>query len=224
MDFGKAAKMTEQERATEVLRRLATSYPDARSSLDYVSAWELLVATVLSAQCTDERVNMVTPALFSKYPSVRAFADAPLEELETAIKSTGFYRNKAKNLQGAAKKLLADFYGDVPRTMEDLLTLPGVARKTANCVLGNAFGIMDGIAVDTHVGRLAQRLGFTERSDPVKIEQDLMGTLPRDSWLAANHLLIYHGRAVCQARKPLCESCTLYDICPRRGVAPALSR
>ena len=208
------SQLCDQQRAEEIVRRLEGCYPDARCSLGFGSPWELLVSTILSAQCTDERVNAVTPGLFAKYSTVRAFADVPIEELEEAIRSTGFYRNKAKNIQAAARLVISEHGGEVPRTMEELIALPGVARKTANCVLGNAFGLVEGVAVDTHVGRLAQRLALTVFGDPVKIERDLMDVLPRDKWLAANHLLIYHGRAVSQSRKPDCAVCVLLDLCP----------
>ncbi len=205
---------TEQQRVRELIARLEALYPDAKCSLDFSSPWELLVATMLSAQCTDERVNMVTPGLFRRFPTIQAFADAPIEEIEDAVRSTGFFRNKAKNIQATARLLLSNHEGAVPRSMETMVGLPGVARKTANCVLGNAYEIVEGIAVDTHVGRLGQRLGLTDQSDPVKVEQELMKVLPKEKWLATNHLLIYHGRAICQARKPACHICTLVDLCP----------
>lgn len=218
MAQGSGTDDVQAEGAREIVARLRRLYPDATCSLGFGSPWELLVATILSAQCTDERVNMVTPCLFRRFPTIQSFADAPIEELEEAIRTTGFYRNKARSIQGAARKIVGEFGGAVPHTMEELLTLPGVARKTANCVLGNAFGIVEGIAVDTHVGRLAQRLGWSSQSDPVRIERDLMARLPRGDWLAANHLLIYHGRAVCHARKARCQDCTLAALCPT-GVA-----
>ena len=196
---------------TEELRRL---YPDARCTLDFSHALELLVATELAAQCTDERVNMVTPTLFRKYRNAGEYATASQEELEQDIRSTGFYRNKAKNLRAAAQRLVTDYAGEVPRTMADLLSLPGVARKTANVVLGNAFGMVEGFVVDTHVGRLARRFGWTSNEDPVKVEQDLMHVVPQKDWLDLSHLLIYHGRAICLARKPLCEQCTLAKLSP----------
>ena len=196
---------------TAELRRL---YPDAKCSLDFTNPLELLVATQLSAQCTDERVNLVTVDLFKKYPSAEHYAAVSQEELEKDIKSTGFYHNKAKNLRGAAQRLLTDFGGEVPRTMEELLTLPGVARKTANVVLGNAYGIIVGFVVDTHIGRLARRFGWTTSDDPVKVEQDLMRIIPQQDWLDLSHMLIYHGRATCTARKPACPACTLAELCP----------
>lgn len=205
---------SERARALEILRLLRADYPDARCSLTFSSPLELLVATILSAQCTDERVNAVTVALFQKYRSAADYAAAAPEALEQDIKQTGFYRNKAKHIRAAAQ-LLSDAYGgEVPRTMEALIGLPGVARKTANVVLGNAYGIVEGVVVDTHVGRIARRLGLTESEEPVRVEQDLMAVLPREDWLDFSHLLIYHGRAVCQARRPLCELCDLRPLCP----------
>ena len=205
---------TVSERANEILRRLHAAYPDARCSLDYADAFQLLVATILSAQCTDERVNMVTPALFARFPTPAAMAEASTEDVEALIKSTGFYHNKAKSILGAARKLVEDFEGVVPRTMAELLSVPGAARKTANVVLSNAYDVVEGIAVDTHVGRLAGRLGFSSESVPDKIERDLMRVLPREEWCFANHALIAHGRAICQARKPNCAGCVLVDLCP----------
>lgn len=209
-----APSLTVNERASEIIRRLHAAYPDARCSLDYADAFQLLVATILSAQCTDERVNMVTPALFARFPTPAAMAEASTEDLETLIKSTGFYHNKAKSIQGAARKLVEQYEGVVPRTMAELLTVPGAARKTANVVLSNAYDVVEGIAVDTHVGRLAGRLGFSAEAAPEKIERDLMRALPREEWCFANHALIAHGRAICQARKPNCTGCVLVDICP----------
>lgn len=206
-------KPSTKQRALEILSRLKALYPDARCSLDYETPVQLLVATILSAQCTDERVNMVTPELFRQYPDAAAIAAADLADLETLIKSTGFYRNKAKNIQGACRKIMTDFGGEVPQTMEELLTLPGVARKTSNVVLANAFGIHMGVTVDTHVKRLSNRLGLTKHADPVKIEQDLMKLLPRPDWENWSIRLIYHGRAVCNARKPACDRCELADLC-----------
>ncbi|MBE9100215.1 endonuclease III [Vacuolonema iberomarrocanum] len=203
-----------QQRAQEVLARLKHLYPDATCSLDYQSPVQLLVATILSAQCTDERVNMVTPKLFRQFPDAKAMAGAEVSEIETLVKSTGFYRNKAKNIQGACHKIMMDFGGEVPATMEELLTLPGVARKTANVVLAHAFGINAGVTVDTHVKRLSGRLGFTKQTDPKKIEQDLMKLLPQPEWENWSIRLIYHGRAVCNARNPACDRCDLADLCP----------
>ncbi len=205
--------------AEELYRRLLALYPDAKCALNHRNAFELLIATILSAQCTDARVNMVTPALFKRFPKPADFAKASLGEIETLIRSTGFYRNKAKSIQGASKLLVEKFDGQVPRTMDELLELPGVARKTANVVLGNAFGINVGMVVDTHIGRLSRRLGLSKHDDPGKVERDLMNLFPSENWMTLAHLLIYHGRQVCAARKPACERCTLSDICPRKGVA-----
>jgi len=205
------------QRALEILVRLKRLYPDARCSLNYQTPVQLLVATILSAQCTDERVNQVTPALFGRYPDAAALAHADLAELEALVRSTGFYRNKAKNIQGACRKILTDFNGQVPKRMELLLTLPGVARKTANVVLAHAYGINVGVTVDTHVKRLSQRLGLTEHSDPVRIERDLMKLLPQPDWENWSIRLIYHGRAICTARSPKCDRCVLADICPSAG-------
>jgi endonuclease III len=196
---------------TEELRRL---YPDAQGTLDFSNPLELLIATELAAQSTDERVNMVSRDLFRKYRSVEDYATVSEEELEQDIRSTGFFRNKAKNIRAASQRIITNYGGEVPRTMEDLLTLPGVGRKTANVVLGNAFGIVVGFVVDTHVGRLARRFGWTTNEDPVKVEQDLMRIVPRKDWLDLSHLMIFHGRAICIARKPLCEQCTLVKLCP----------
>jgi endonuclease-3 len=202
------------EQVTAIITELRRLYPDAKCSLNFTNPLELLVATQLSAQCTDERVNIVTIGLFKKYRSVEDYATVSQEELEQDIKSTGFYRNKAKNLRAAAQRMITNYGGQVPRTMPDILSLPGVARKTANVVLGNAFGIVEGFVVDTHVGRLARRFGWTTNEDPVKVEQDLMRIIPRQDWLDLSHLLIYHGRAICMARKPLCAQCTLSSLCP----------
>src|SRR5437667_1350222 len=202
----------EQIRAiTAELRHL---YPDAKCSLNFSNPLELLIATQLSAQCTDERVNIVTRDLFNKYRRVEDYATVSQEELEQDIRPTGFYRNKAKNIRAACQRLITHYDGEVPRTMADLLTLPGVARKTANVVLGNAFGIVEGFVVDTHIGRLARRFGWTANEDPVKVEQDLMRLTPREDWLDLSHLMIFHGRAICQARKQLCERCSLSKLCP----------
>jgi endonuclease III len=200
-------------RINEILRRLAAAYPHATTALHYHNAWELLVATILSAQCTDARVNMVTPDLFRKWPTPAAMAQASLPALEAEIKSTGFYRNKAKSISGAAKRITEVFHGQVPRTMDELLTIPGAARKTANVVLGTAYHIASGIAVDTHVLRLSRRLSLTTNTDPKKVEQDLMQIIPQDHWIQFSHDLILHGRAVCIARKPRCADCTLETLC-----------
>ena len=202
------------EQIRAITAELWRLYPDAKCSLDFSNPLELLVATQLSAQCTDERVNLVTHDLFQKYRSAEDYATVSQEELEKDIRSTGFYRNKAKNIRAACQLLITNYNGEVPRTMADLLKLPGVARKTANVVLGNAFGIIEGFVVDTHIGRLARRFGWTKNEDPVKVEQDLMRLVPRQDWLDLSHLLIFHGRAICQARKPLCERCSLSKLCP----------
>ncbi len=206
------------ERLPEIVRRLRVAHPDARCALDHHNALELLVATILSAQCTDERVNKVTPALFAQYPDAKALAEADREALEQAIHSTGFYRNKAKNIQSACQRIVTVYGGQVPDTMADLLTLAGVARKTANVVLGVAYGIADGVVVDTHVKRLAERLGLSQQSDPEKIERDLMALTPRADWIDLAQLLIFHGRRVCDARKPNCPGCVLADLCPAATV------
>jgi len=214
--------VTKKKRAIAILDRLKTLYPDATCSLDYETPVQLLVATILSAQCTDERVNMVTPALFAQFPDAAALASAEIEEIEQLIRSTGFYRNKAKNIQGACRRIMEAYGGDVPQTMEDLLSLPGVARKTANVVLANAFGINMGVTVDTHVKRLSYRLGLTKQTDPVRVERDLMPLLPRPDWENWSIRLIYHGRAVCMARNPQCDRCQLADLCPSANkVTPA---
>jgi endonuclease III len=206
--------MDEQKRTKEIIKRLRRAYPDAKCSLNYSTPLELLVATILSAQCTDERVNRVTPELFRKYRNCDDYADAEAAELERDIHSTGFFRNKAKSIQGAARAIRERFGGRVPETMEELLTLPGVARKTANVVLGNAYGTASGVVVDTHVSRLTQRLGLTAHEQPEKIERDLMALVPRKDWVAFSHLLIAHGRAICKARTPLCSECVLEQLCP----------
>ncbi len=207
------------EQVQAIMSELRRLYPEAKCSLDFTNPLELLVATQLSAQCTDERVNVVTKDLFRKYHTAEDYAVVSQEELEQDIKSTGFYRNKAKNLRGAAQHLVTEYNGEVPRTMGEMLALPGVARKTANVVLGNAFGIVEGIVVDTHVGRLVRRFGWTTNEDPVKVEQELMRIVPRVDWLDLSHLLIFHGRAICQARKPLCDRCTLVPFCPSAFIA-----
>ena len=194
--------------------RLHREYPDAHCELDHANAYQLLTATILSAQCTDRRVNMVTPALFKKYPTPAALANAKPDELEALIKTTGFFRAKAKNLIGMATGVVERFKGKIPRHLDALVTLPGVGRKTANVVLGNAFGINEGMVVDTHVGRLSRRLGFTAATDPEKVEQALMQLFPSKDWTLLAHLLIFHGRRVCEARRPKCEACVLNDLCP----------
>ena len=204
--------------AQAIYAELAAMYPDAHCALNHKNAFELLIATILSAQCTDERVNMVTPGLFKKYPTPEAMAAADLPTLEQEVRSTGFYRNKAKNIQAASKLIVEKFGGEVPQTMEELLELPGAARKTSNVVLGNAFNKNIGVVVDTHVRRLSNRLGLTKESDPVKIEQDLMKLFLPENWTLLAHLLISHGRAICDARKPLCSKCKIADSCPKIGV------
>ena len=213
MRVGRSAS-ARKARALTVLERLRREYPDAHCALDHRNAFELLCATILSAQCTDARVNLVTPSLFRKYPDAFALARARTPSLEAIIRSTGFFRNKARSLIGMAQALVADHGGVVPRTMEELNVLPGVGRKTANVILGNAYGINEGVTVDTHVGRLSRRLELTREDDPVKVEQDLMRLIPRDDWALISHLLIFHGRQVCVARRPRCEQCVLSDICP----------
>ncbi len=205
---------SKRQRALEILVRLKRLYPEAPCTLNYETPVQLLVATVLSAQCTDERVNLVTPALFQQFPDAAALAGAELSEIENLVRSTGFYRNKAKNIQAACRLIMTQYGGLVPQTMEELLQLPGVARKTANVVLAHAFGIHAGVTVDTHVKRLSQRLGLTKQTDPIRIEQDLMKLIPQPDWENWSIRLIYHGRAVCNARNPACGSCALVDLCP----------
>ena len=202
-----------RERVQKILDALDQLFPAATCALHHKDAWQLLVATILSAQCTDKRVNEVTPGLFRKYPTVRDFAAVSQEELAQDIRSTGFFNNKAKSIIGAAKKVLSDFGGKVPRTMEDLLTIPGAARKTANVVLGTAYGVESGIVVDTHVQRIAQRLDLTKETDPGKIEKDLMALVPREKWILFSHQVIHHGRNLCPARKPRCAECPMDPIC-----------
>ncbi|MGA0848563.1 MAG: endonuclease III [Chthoniobacterales bacterium] len=200
--------------AAKILEILRKTYPDAHCELNHAGPFQLLVATILSAQCTDVRVNMVTPALFEKYPDAKALAAAKQEDVEHLIRSTGFFRNKAKNLIAAAKAIAQQHSGEVPKDLETLTNLPGVGRKTANVVLGNAYGIEAGIVVDTHVARLSQRLGLTKQKDPVKIEKDLIKVIPQDTWTLWSHLLIWHGRRRCMARNPDCPSCELNSLCP----------
>ncbi len=204
---------------SESLARLAAAYPDAECSLGHTSALELLVATILSAQCTDARVNLVTPEVFRRFPDAASLAKAPRGALEKVIRTTGFFNAKAKSIRGAAKAIVEKHGGEVPRTMEALRALPGVGRKTANVVLGSAFGAPDGVVVDTHVGRLARRLGWSAHDDPEKVERDLNVRIPRERWVWIGHALIQHGRRVCSARKPRCAGCPLEDLCPKRGVA-----
>jgi endonuclease-3 len=203
-----------EARALKVIELLEREHSNAKIALHYANPLELLVATILSAQCTDERVNMVTKTLFKKYTKAEDYANADLKELEQDIKSTGFYRNKAKNIKKTSQLLVEKYHSKVPKTMEELLELPGVARKTANIVLSNAYGVIAGVAVDTHVRRLAQRLGLTESDDPAKIEADLMNIVPRDKWMRITDLLIFHGRRICVAKKPKCDVCVLNKICP----------
>ena len=215
---GRESKAAKAERARTILGRLKKEYPDARCALDHGDAYQLLVATILSAQCTDARVNLVTPALFARYPTAQVLAAADPAEVEELIRSTGFFRNKTKSLIGMARALVAGHGGEVPRTMEELRVLPGVGRKTANVVMGNAYGINEGVTVDTHVTRLSRLLGLTRHDDPVKIEQDLMQLFPQEQWALLSHLLIFHGRQVCIARRPRCPACVLVDLCPSAGV------
>jgi endonuclease-3 len=203
-----------RERARRIVRRLARAYPDAHCALRHENPLQLLVATILSAQCTDVRVNLVTPALFRKYPNAQAFADADPHELERAIQSAGFFRAKARNILACCRRLVEEHGGEVPKTMEELVQLAGVGRKTANVILGNSFGV-PGIPVDTHVGRLSRRMGLTVHTDPVKVESDLMGLIPPKEWTDFGHRMIFHGRQVCHARKPACDGCTLRSVCPR---------
>ena len=205
---------SKKQRALEILVRLKRLYPNASCTLNYQTPVQLLVATILSAQCTDERVNLVTPALFGQFPDAVALARAELVEIENLIRSTGFYRNKAKNIQAACRILVKEYGGKVPPSMEQLLRLPGVARKTANVVLAHAFGINAGVTVDTHVKRLSYRLGLTENTDPIHIERDLIRLLPADDWENFSIRIIYHGRAICKARNPTCQACLLSDLCP----------
>ena len=206
-----------RRRIKPVTRLLRKHYPRARTALEFGNPLEILVATILAAQCMDERVNTITPGLFRKYPSAAAFARADRSELEDEIRSAGFFRNKAKAIVGAARRIVEEHGGVVPATMEKLVTLPGVARKTANIVLSAGYGKAEGIAVDTHAGRLSRRLGLSRHEDPVKIERDLMALVPKEDWLDFNFLLVEHGRAVCQARKPNCPGCFLRKLCPSAG-------
>ena len=208
------SEAVKRRRARRILRQLDRDYPQAECALRHSSAWELLVATILSAQCTDARVNMVTPELFAAYPTVREMAEAPLQSIEELVRTTGFFRNKAKSLKGAAQRIVAVYDGQVPSRMEQLLTLRGVARKTANVVTGTWFGKATGVVVDTHVHRISRRLGLVSSSTPQKIEKELMGLLPRTRWVPFSHQIIHHGRKVCKARKPICAECGLKKMCP----------
>lgn len=208
------SKRARKARTEKILQRLQEEYPDAHCALVHRSPLELTVATILSAQCTDKRVNEVTPALFARYASAAAYAEAPLSELEGMVRSTGFFRNKARSIKGLGQALVTEHGGEVPATMSELVKLPGVGRKTANVVLGNAFGIDEGVVVDTHVGRLSRHLSLTTEKDPVRVEQDLMALVPHSAWTFWAHLLIEHGRQTCKARRPECGECVLADICP----------
>jgi len=207
----------EQSLARSIYRILTKEYPDARCELDFNSPLELLVATVLSAQCTDKRVNAVTPVLFNRFPTVTKLAGAKISEIEKIVYSTGFYRSKAKNIKELANKILKDFNGEVPKTLAQLVTLPGVGRKTANVVLGNAFGI-PGLTVDTHFGRLSRRFGWSQETDPVKVENDVAKLIPEKEWTLLSHKLIWHGRRICHSRKPECGICPLAKLCPSAGI------
>jgi len=213
-----ASGTAEKQYAAKVVRRLAKHYPDADCTLDFDSPLQLLIATILAAQCTDKRVNQVTPALFAQYPTAADFAAAKPAELEKAIQSTGFFRNKAKNIQAGCRILAEEHGGEVPKDLDALVRLPGIGRKTANVVLGTAYGLASGVVVDTHVTRLSRRLGLTTHKNAEKIEEDLMRLVPRKQWVAFAHRLVHHGRRVCTARKPQCDVCPLGDICPRIGV------
>ncbi len=213
-----AASAEEKKLARQIARSLARQYPDATCSLHFHTPLELLVATILSAQCTDERVNQVTPAVFRAYPTAAHYARAPLGQLERAIQSTGFFRNKAKSIQACCRRLVEEYGGEVPQEIERLVELPGVGRKTANVVLGTAYGIASGVVVDTHVARISRRLGLTRQKDPAKIEGDLREQLPPKEWIALSHRLIQHGRKYCTARNPRCDQCPLNELCPRIGV------
>ena len=205
-------------RARRVISRLKQTYPDAHCELKHSTPLQLLIATILSAQCTDERVNKVTPALFARCRTARDFAEIPIAELEALIRTTGFFRSKAKSIRGCATALVKDHGGEVPKTMEHLHSLPGVGRKTANVVLGNAFNLAEGVVVDTHVGRLSRRMGLTRQHNPVKVEQALIKIVPKEDWALFSHLLIWHGRRRCSARKPDCQHCEIKNLCPKRGV------
>jgi len=204
--------------AAKVVRALKRDYADVTCALTHENAFQLLIATILSAQCTDERVNIVTKDLFAVYPTAHEMAKAPIGKLEKIIQSTGFFRNKAKNIKACCQKLVERFEGQVPKDLDDLVELPGIGRKTANVVLGTAYGLATGVVVDTHVGRISRRLGLTEHEDPVKVERDLMAQVPKKEWINFSHRLIHHGRRICKARKPDCEACGMNSFCPRIGV------
>jgi endonuclease-3 len=212
------ADSEKRAQAERVVKRLNADYPGATCALENETPFELLVATILSAQCTDERVNMVTPELFRRWPTAAEMARAPIKSLEKTIQSTGFFRNKAKNIKAASRAIMDQHQGEVPRDMDTMVALPGVGRKTANVVLGTAFGMATGVVVDTHVTRLSRRLGLTQHTDPVKIEQDLMQIVPQDEWVDFAHRMIHHGRQICTARKPKCPQCSMNSFCPKIGV------
>jgi len=212
------ASREEKNHARRVVRHLAKHYADAECALHYDSPFQLLIATILSAQCTDERVNMVTSVLFAKYPTAFELAKATQKQVEKIVKSAGFFRAKAKNIRACAKDLVEKYDGQPPQDLEKLVALAGVGRKTGNVLLGTAFGIPSGVVVDTHVGRISRRLGITFEKDPVKVERDLMAVLPKKEWIYYSHRMIHHGRAICDARKPLCEQCSMKNFCPRIGV------
>lgn len=218
MARSQAALADAKRRAKRIASQLRKRYPEAECALNFANPLELLIATILSAQCTDQRVNLVTAELFKKYRTADDYAEAPIRELERAVQSTGFFRNKAKNIQACCQKLVAEFDGQVPQELDRLVQLPGVGRKTANVVLGTAFGIPSGVVVDTHVSRLTYRIGLTRQTDAVKIERDLMEVLPAKEWIEFSHRLIHHGRQICVARKPRCSQCPLATDCPRVGV------
>ena len=221
---GKQAGQGGREQGAAVARRLGKFYPQALCSLDFASPFQLLIATILSAQCTDKRVNVVTGSLFGRWPAAAALAAASQAEVEAVIRSTGFFRAKAKNIRGCCQALVERHGGEVPRTLEELVRLPGVGRKTANVVLGSGFGLPSGVVVDTHVGRISRRLGLTRHADAVKAERDLIAAIPKSHWIVFSHRLIEHGRTVCTARRPRCEDCPLTDLCPRVGVKPATKK
>ena len=221
---GKQAGQGGREQGAAVARRLSKLYPQALCSLDFTSPFQLLIATILSAQCTDKRVNAVTGSLFGRWPTAAALAAATQAEVEAVIRSTGFFRAKAKNIRGCCQSLVERHGCEVPRTLEELVRLPGVGRKTANVVLGSGFGLPSGVVVDTHVGRLSRRLGLTRHADAVKAERDLIAAIPKSHWIVFSHRLIEHGRAVCTARRPRCEECLLAGLCPRVGVKPAIKK
>ena len=221
---GKQAGQGGLDQGAAVARRLGKVYPQALCSLDFASPFQLLIATILSAQCTDKRVNAVTGSLFGRWPTAAALAAASQAEVEAVIRSTGFFRAKAKNIRGCCQSLVERHGGEVPRTLEELVRLPGVGRKTANVVLGSGFGLPSGVVVDTHVGRISRRLGLTRHADAVKAERDLIAAIPKSHWIVFSHRLIEHGRTVCTARRPRCEDCPLTDLCPRVGVKPATKK